>query len=268
MQNNGFYAAMKTDEGVQAIYIDEGSFRAQQERAAAEQHRKEVKAERRKQIAAMTREQRATIRVLKQELKLIGMGLPVILAGGVALAIGQWKLLKQGLSGTRTLFSLYLLPIVLPSALVVFFIKILLPFDMAPAVVWLMVGLYIWKNIPYALLAAFLGLRNLPEGVQDAARVDGANGWQMLRHITLPFLKPYILVGAVLALLGIFRIFRESYLLFGNYPDQSVYYLQNYMNNLFYASNYGQLAAASEIFLAAVSVLLRWWVPCTRPTAG
>lgn len=35
MQNNGFYAAMKTDEGVQAIYIDEGSFRAQQERAAA-----------------------------------------------------------------------------------------------------------------------------------------------------------------------------------------------------------------------------------------
>ena len=118
------------------------------------------------------------------------------------------------------------------------------------------VGLYIWKNIPYALLAAFLGLRNLSEGVRDAARVDGANGWQMLRHITLPFLKPYILVGAVLALLGIFRIFRESYLLFGNYPDQAVYYLQNYMNNLFYASNYGQLAAASEIFLAAVSVLL------------
>lgn len=189
-------------------------------------------------------------------LKLIGMGLPVILAGGVALAIGQWKLLKQGLSGTRTLFSLYLLPIVLPSALVVFFIKILLPFDTAPEVVWLMVGLYIWKNIPYALLAAFLGLRNLPEGVQDAARVDGASGWQMLRHITLPFLKPYILVGAVLALLGIFRIFRESYLLFGNYPDQSVYYLQNYMNNLFYASNYGQLAAASEIFLVGISVIL------------
>lgn len=74
MQNNGFYAAMKTDDGVRAIYIDERSFRAQQERAAAEQHRKEVKAERRKQIAAMTREQRATIRVLKQELKLIGMG--------------------------------------------------------------------------------------------------------------------------------------------------------------------------------------------------
>lgn len=74
MQGNGFYAAMKTDEGVQAIYIDEGSFRAQQRKAAAEQHRKEIKAERRASVAAMTREQRATIRVLKQELKLIGMG--------------------------------------------------------------------------------------------------------------------------------------------------------------------------------------------------
>lgn len=188
--------------------------------------------------------------------RLIGVGLPVILAGGVLLAIAQWKLLKQGLSGTRILFTLYLLPIVLPSALVVFFIRMVLPYDTAPQVFWLMVGLYIWKNIPYALLATFLGLRNLPDGVQDAARVDGVNGWQMLRYITFPFLKPYILVGSVLALLGIFRIFRESYLLFGNYPDQSVYYLQNYMNNLFYAANYGPLAAASEIFLIGISALL------------
>lgn len=154
------------------------------------------------------------------------------------------------------LFSLYLLPMVLPSAVVVFFVQMFLPFDRAPEVKWLMVGLYIWKNIPYALLTAFLGLRNLPEGIRDAAQLDGASGWQMLSYITLPFLKPYMLVGAVLALLGIFRIFRESYLLFGNYPDQSVYFLQNYMNNLFYASNYGQLAAASDIFLAGISALL------------
>ena len=73
MQYNGFYAAMKTDNGVRAIYIDEASFRAQQEHAAANQRRKEEEKEQRKKAAAMTREQRATIRVLKQELKLIGM---------------------------------------------------------------------------------------------------------------------------------------------------------------------------------------------------
>lgn len=193
---------------------------------------------------------------VRNTFRLIGIGMPVILTVGVLLAIAQWKLLKQGLSGARTLFSLYLLPIVLPSALVAFFIQILFPFATSPKVVWLMVGLYIWKNIPYAFLSAFLGLRNLPDGIQDAARVDGVNGWQMLRYITFPFLKPYMLVGAVLSLLGIFRIFRETYLLYGNYPDQSVYSLQNYMNNLFYASNYGQLAAASEIFLIGISLLL------------
>lgn len=74
MQDNGFYAAVKTDEGVQAFYIDEESFRAQQERDAAEQRRKRISAERRKQNAAMTRERQATIQVLKQELKLIGLG--------------------------------------------------------------------------------------------------------------------------------------------------------------------------------------------------
>lgn len=74
MQNNGFYAAMKTDEGVQGIYIDEELFQAQQERFAAEQRRRAAKAERHDRLAATSRAQRDTIRVLKRELKLIGMG--------------------------------------------------------------------------------------------------------------------------------------------------------------------------------------------------
>jgi hypothetical protein len=74
MQSNGFYAAMKTDYGVQALYIDEDTFRAQQEEAADKQRRCEEKRKQHKQAAAMFREKRATIEVLKQELKLIGMG--------------------------------------------------------------------------------------------------------------------------------------------------------------------------------------------------
>ncbi len=73
MQRNGFYAAMKTDEGVQAIYIDEGSLRAQQERAAFERQGQETKLRRRKERAALTREKRGAVRVLKQALKLLGM---------------------------------------------------------------------------------------------------------------------------------------------------------------------------------------------------
>lgn len=74
MQSNGFYAAMKTDYGVQAIYIDEDTFRAQMEEAADNQRRREEKKQQRRQAATAFRQKRATIKVLKQELKLIGMG--------------------------------------------------------------------------------------------------------------------------------------------------------------------------------------------------
>ena len=151
---------------------------------------------------------------------------------------------------------MHLLPLVLPSAVIVLFVEALVPYKAAPQVGVLMTGLYIWKNIPYVLLVAFLGLQSIPEDVRGAAKLDGTSGMQLLRHIIFPYLKPYLLVGVVLAFLGVFRIFRESFLLFGNYPDQSVYFLQNYMNNLFYSFSYGQLAAASDLFLAGLSILL------------
>lgn len=74
MQNNGFYACMKTDTGVQAVYIDEETFRTQQERAfEVRQQKKRVK-EQKKEKAAISKMQKATYHLLKQELKLLGMG--------------------------------------------------------------------------------------------------------------------------------------------------------------------------------------------------
>lgn len=74
MQHNGFYAAMKTDKGVQTLYIDEEAFRAQQKQAAADQRRKEEAVKIRRENAAINRERKATIQLIEQELKLIGMG--------------------------------------------------------------------------------------------------------------------------------------------------------------------------------------------------
>ena len=193
---------------------------------------------------------------LQNTLKLIAAGIPTAVIGGILLAVLFQAMLRKRLPGTRLLFLMYLLPLVLPSAVVAFFAELLFPFREAPQVGYLVTGIYIWKNIPYVLLVAFLGLRSIPIDVSGAAKLDGANGMQLLRYIILPYLKPYLLVGIVLALLGVFRIYRDSYLLFGNYPDQSVYYLQNYMNNLFYSFSYGQVAAASDLFLAGLSILL------------
>lgn len=193
---------------------------------------------------------------VRNTLRLLAVGVPGIMAGGILLAVVFHTLFRRRMPGVRPVFLLYLLPLVIPSAVVAFLAELLFPDLQAPKVSWLITGIYIWKQLPYVLLAAFLGLRSIPEQVYDAAQLDGAGGINMLRYMMLPLLKPYILVGCVLAFLGVFRIFRESYLLFGNYPDQTVYFLQNYMNNLFYAANYGQLAAVSELFLVLLSVLL------------
>ena len=193
---------------------------------------------------------------LKNTVRLFASGVPLILVIGTSFALVFRTVMQRDLPGGRFLFLMHLLPLVLPSAVIVLFVEALFPYKAAPQVGVLMTGLYIWKNIPYVLLVAFLGLQSIPEDVRGAAKLDGASGMQLLRHIIFPYLKPYLLVGVVLAFLGVFRIFRESFLLFGNYPDQSVYFLQNYMNNLFYSFSYGQLAAASDLFLAGLSILL------------
>jgi len=193
---------------------------------------------------------------VKNTLRLIATGMPITLVIGVGGAFAFRSLFQFNLPGVRILFLLQLLPLVLPSAIITFFIKLVFPYSEAPEVTYLMTGIYIWKNIPYMLLAAFLGLRNIPDDIQDAARLDGANSLQSLHYILLPFLRPYILVGIILACLGVFRIYRESYLLFGKYPDQSIYYIQNYMNNMFDSSGFGQLSAASNLFLICISFLL------------
>lgn len=193
---------------------------------------------------------------LRNTLILILFGIPMILAAGMGAALAFQRLFQWNVSGTRFLFLMHLLPMVLPPAVVALLMEILFPYRRGVAVACLMIGLYIWRNIPYMLLSGFLGLRNLPEDIRSAAKLDGAGETQLLRYIILPFLRPYLLVGVVLALLGVFRVFRESFLLFGSYPDQSVYYIQNYMNNLFRSNQYRQLAAVSDLFLIGLSVLL------------
>ncbi len=188
-------------------------------------------------------------------LRLIGAGVPIVLAYGCFLAVGFQNCMRRGMNGCRVLFLMHLLPMVLPSAVIVFFVQLFFPYSEAPQVFWLLIGIFVWKNAPYIFLALFAGLKNIPEEVYDAAKVDGAGTWKALRYITFPLLKPYFLVSIVLGILGVFRIFRESYLLFGNYPDKTIYLLQNYMNNLFYALNYGELAAASNYFLGGLMIV-------------
>ena len=66
---------------------------------------------------------------------------------------------------------------------------------------------YLWQDLGYNLVIFIAGLQGIPESIKEAARIDGVNGWQMFRHITLPLLRPTILLAAILTMISAFQVF-------------------------------------------------------------
>jgi multiple sugar transport system permease protein len=66
---------------------------------------------------------------------------------------------------------------------------------------------YLWQDFGYNTIIFTAALQNIPEPIRDAARVDGASGWQLFRHVTLPLLRPTVLLVCVLTMISSFQVF-------------------------------------------------------------
>jgi trehalose/maltose transport system permease protein len=77
----------------------------------------------------------------------------------------------------------------------------------------------IWKTTPFVALLLLAGLQVIPTELYEAARVDGASAWQQFWRITMPLLRPAILVALIFRTLDALRIFDVFYVFFGNRPD-------------------------------------------------
>ena len=77
----------------------------------------------------------------------------------------------------------------------------------------IIIGIWKWTGINALYFIA--GLQNIPRELGEAATIDGANGWQSFRYITLPLLRPVLLFVVVLAIIGSYNLFAEPYLLAG-----------------------------------------------------
>ncbi|RDW20638.1 carbohydrate ABC transporter permease [Oceanobacillus chungangensis] len=83
----------------------------------------------------------------------------------------------------------------------------------------LMVLIASWRWMGVNILYFLAGLQNIPKEIYESAEIDGANIFQRFRHITLPFLKPIIIFVTTISIIGGFRVFEESYVLWqGNSP--------------------------------------------------
>lgn len=195
----------------------------------------------------------------------------------VALSLGLALLLEARIPGKSKFRSFFLSPLMVPVASVVLVWQVLFDFNgvlnstladlfsLAP-VDWLasfsyskiaIVLLFLWKNLGYNMILFMAALANIPRELLEVASLDTSSRWYTFAHIKLRWLSPTILFVTILSLINSFKVFREVYLLTGDYPHESLYMLQHFMNNTFL--DYQKLSAAAvlmAVFMVALIALL------------
>lgn len=116
--------------------------------------------------------------------------------------------------------------------------------------------LFLWKNLGYNMVLFMAALGQIPRDYLEVADLDGATGWQKFRYIKLRYLSSTILFVAIMSLINSFKVFREVYLLTGDYPYDTLYMLQHFMNNTFKSLDYQKLSAAAMIMCIVMVAII------------
>jgi multiple sugar transport system permease protein len=112
----------------------------------------------------------------------------------------------------------------------------------------------VWKTTPFMALLLLAGLALVPEELHRAAQMDGAGAWKRLMKITLPLIKPAILVALLFRTLDAFRIFDNIYILTAGANNTYSVSILGY-DNLFKAFNLGLGSAISVLIFACVAAI-------------
>lgn len=115
----------------------------------------------------------------------------------------------------------------------------------------------IWRWTGYNMVFYLAGLQNIEYSVYEAARIDGASPFQQFTKITVPLLKPTILLTAIMSTNGTLQLFDESVNLTNGGPSNSTITMSHYIYNMSfkYVPNFGYAAAMSFIILILVAIL-------------
>ena len=131
-----------------------------------------------------------------------------------------------------------------------------------PATAWVPVILAdVWKTTPFVALLLLAGLQNIDSSLYEAARIDGASAWRQFRYVTLPLLKPAILVALIFRTLDAFRVFDLVYALTGGGPGTSTEPIALYtFNALLQNLQFGYGSALSVIVFAVTFSLAMLYI--------
>ena len=128
------------------------------------------------------------------------------------------------------------------------------------------VAVDVWRGIPFVMLLLLAGLQTIPSEQYEAAALDGANGWQAFRHVTLPNLRYLLIVASTLDIINTIRQFDIIAVLTGGGPVGSTEVLPALIyNTAFRANRFGEAAATGVLLLGVLLAFATIYFTLTRP---
>lgn len=199
-----------------------------------------------------------------------GISVPLMIIFSLLLAM----FLNQNVFIRKWLRTAYILPLVVPVATVVLMWQILFDWNGVlngfmhnlgyERMDWMksewarvvVAVISLWKNIGYNILLFLAGLQSIPKDYYETADLEGAGRIRKLTNITLVYLIPTMFFVVLMSIINSFKIFRETYLIAGDYPHDSIYMLQHYMNNMFFSLDVQKLTAASTLMVVFILIFV------------
>ncbi len=192
----------------------------------------------------------------------------------VILSLFLASLMMENLPFKSQLRTLFLTPLMVPIASVVLIFQVLFSYNGAvndfirifgvDKIDWLkskyalvvIVILFLWKNLGYNMILFMSAYASVPRELLEVARLDTSSNVKLFFKVKLRYISPTIVFVTVLSLIQSFKIFREIYLLTGDYPYESLYMLQHFMNNTFQSLDYQKLSAAAVLMFDVLVLLM------------
>ena len=193
----------------------------------------------------------------------------VLLINVLAFAVAM--LLTKGIKGTNIFRTVFFMPnliggIVLGYVWQLLLNGILANFDRTLTYsevygFWGLVILVLWQQVGYMMIIYISGIQNIPGELIEAAKIDGASSWQILKNVTIPMVMPSITICTFLTLTNGFKLFDQNLALTNGAPSKMSELLALNIYNTFYGragwEGVGQAKAVEFFVLVAIIALIQ-----------
>ncbi|WP_449602505.1 carbohydrate ABC transporter permease [Paenibacillus sp. Marseille-Q9583] len=192
----------------------------------------------------------------------------------LVLSLGLAMLLNKNIYFRKWLRTVFVLPLVVPVASIILIWQMLFDWNGSlnawmsyfgsERVDWMktdaarnvVIVVYLWKNIGYNVILFLAGLQQIPKDYYETAQIEGAGRLRQFRSITLVYLTSTMFFVVIMSIINSFKVFRETYLIAGDYPHDSIYMMQHYMNNMFMSLDIQKLTAAATLMFGCIFLIV------------